>query len=76
MYFIKIHHLKITDNRYVALLLTIVTAGNLILGNLGTQVHKNHSDFHTWWVINKLKVSNFLSIFGQTFSKMLTVSGK
>ena len=25
---------------------TVVTAGNLILGNLGTQVHKNHCDFH------------------------------
>ena len=26
---------------------SIVTAGNLILDNLGTQVHKNHCDFHS-----------------------------
>ena len=49
---------------------------SLILGNLGTQVHKSHCDFPASWVINKLKISNLLNIFGPIFCKMLMISGK
>ena len=41
---------------------TVVTTGNLTLGKLGIQVHKNHFDFHAYWGIIKLKINNLFSI--------------
>ena len=57
---------------------TVVTAGNLILGKLarGTQVRKNHCNFPAQSVINKLKIYNFFSMFGQIFSRIIIISGK
>ena len=55
---------------------TVVKAGNLILGKLGTQFPKNHCDFHAQWIIHKSKISILSSIFEQIFSKMQIIFGK
>ena len=59
-----------------AVYFTVATAGNLISDKLDFQFCKNHCDFHAYWVLNKLKISNLLSLFGPIFSETLIISGK
>ena len=60
--------------KYVVSFTTVVTAGNLILGKLGTRVHKNHCVSHA--SKNKSTISKLFRIFEEIFSKMLIISGK